>query len=143
MSKHEEQIPDIYRKALKRYEEVTKKKLDDPLVLKIKSIDDFLNGIDQLNHEFKAFREIRHTFFKVLEGVLKPVEFISNIAAGAASMPFPPATLVFGAATYLINAAKGVSATYNAIQELMEMLKVRMFSNIFGKRNSKSIILSS
>lgn len=140
MSRHEEQLPDIYIKALRRYEQVTEKKLNDPLLLKMKKVEDLLIGIDQRNHEFNSFRATRHTLFKVLAATLKPIELISNLAVGAASMPFPPATLVFAAATCLINAAKGVSASYNAIQDLMESLKVRLFSHTCGDHNSKDII---
>lgn len=63
-------------------------------------------------------------FFYIMEGAMKPVELVGNLAAGAASMSFPPSSLVFGAVTYLINAAKGVTASYDAIQDLMQTLKV-------------------
>jgi len=67
---------------------------------------------------------MKHTLFNVLEGAMKPVEMVGNLAASASSMAFPPSSLVFGAVTYLMNAAKGVTASYNAIQDLMHTLKV-------------------
>lgn len=107
-----------------RYEETTNKKLDEPSMLNINTVNDLLAEINRRNDRFSEFRERRQTFFNVLEGVLKPVEIVSNLSSGAASMAFPPSTLVFGAATYLVNAAKGVSASYDAVQSLMGTLKV-------------------
>jgi len=61
--------------------------------------------------------------FTVLSAAVKPIELVGNLAAGAASAVFPPSSLCFGAAMYLINAARGVSATLDAIAELFGMLK--------------------
>lgn len=125
MSIHTDQVPAIYKAAIKRYEETTNKKLDDKSMLNMKTVNDLLTEIDRRNNKFGEFRETRHVLFNVLEGALKPVELVSNLASGASAMAFPPSSLVFGAATYLINAAKGVSASYDAIQGLMGTLKVR------------------
>lgn len=119
-----DQIPTIYKEAIRRYEEITKKKLDDPAVLKLTSVDDLLEEVDQQNDKFSDFRETRHLLFIVLQGAMTPIELVGNLAATAASTAFPPSSLVFGAVTYLINAAKGVTASYNAIHDLMVTLKV-------------------
>lgn len=124
MPSHGNQLPIIYKEAIRRYEETTNKKLDEPSMLNINTVNELLAEIDRRNDRFSKFREARHMFFNVLEGALKPVEIVSNLSSGAASMAFPPSTLVFGAATYLVNAAKGVSASYDAIQSLMGTLKV-------------------
>lgn len=125
MSKRNDQVPEIYKEAIKKYEEITKKKLDDPALLKLTCVDDLINEIEQRDDKFSEFREKNHSFFTVLEGVMRPIEHIGPVAAGAASMAFSPSSLVFGAVSHLINAANGVSASYNAIQDLMESLKVR------------------
>jgi hypothetical protein len=122
------QVPAIYKEAIRRYEELTKKNLDDPALLKMTSVDDLMKEVDQQNNKFSGFRETRHLFFDALEGAMKPIELVGNLAAGAASMAFPPSSLVFGAAMYLINAAKGVSASYDAIQDLMGTLKVTYYT---------------
>jgi hypothetical protein len=62
--------------------------------------------------------------FDVLESAMIPVQLFGNLAAGAASMMIPPSSLVFGAVLHLMGAAKGVSASYEAIQDLMQMLQV-------------------
>lgn len=119
-----DQIPSIYKDAILRYEEITKKKLDVPAVLKMTSVEDLLKEVDRQNDKFSDFRETRHLLFDVLQGAMQPIELVGNLAAGAVSTAFPPSSLVFGAVTYLINAAKGVTASYNAIQGLMVTLKV-------------------
>jgi fungal STAND N-terminal Goodbye domain len=125
MSGRKSQIPAIYGTAIRRFEEITGKKLDDPDLLRIATVDGLMKEVDKRNDKFSKFRDKRHTFFNVLEGAMKPIELVGNLAAGAASMAFPPSSLVFGAATYLIGAAKGTSASYDAIQDLMGTLKVK------------------
>lgn len=110
---------------------MTNKKLDEPSILSINTVHQLLAEIDRRNDRFSKFRETRHTFFNVLEGALKPVEIVSNLSSGAASMAFPPSTLVLGAVVYLVNAAKGISASYDAIQSLMGSLKVSRSINLF------------
>lgn len=117
------QVPAIYQSAIRKYEEITKKKLDDPYLLKITTVNDLMGEVERRNDEFDHFRETKHTFFKVLAGAMRPIELVSDLAAGGASMAFPPSSLVFGAATYLINAAKGVSSKYDSIQNLLATLK--------------------
>jgi hypothetical protein len=124
-----DQIPDIYKAAIKRYEETTKKKLDDPSITKLITVKDLTNALDARNNEFTAFREKRHGIFAVLSVAMRPIELFGDLAAGGASMAFPPSSLVFGAVSFLINAAKDVSAKYDAIVELMETLKVSPRAN--------------
>src|SRR2546421_12157033 len=93
------QIPAIYREAIRRYEEITKKKLDDPAFLRIKSVDDLLKEEDQQNNRFSDFREIKHLFFVILEIAMKSIELVGNLAADASSMDFRQSSLTFGAVT--------------------------------------------
>lgn len=126
MSNEREQLPAIYKQAIKQYEQITKKKLDDPGLPKMTSVDSLVKEIEQQNNKFSEFRETKHLFFDILEGAMKPIELVGDLAAGAASMAFPPSSMVFGAVIYLIGAAKGVSASYDAIQDLLASLKVRL-----------------
>ncbi|KAL4984093.1 hypothetical protein BDW68DRAFT_180987 [Aspergillus falconensis] len=48
---------------------------------------------------------------------------LEDLTKGAASMAFPPASLVFGAVTHLIGAAKGLSDSYDTIHDLLIQLK--------------------
>ncbi|RAL05354.1 NACHT and TPR domain protein [Aspergillus ibericus CBS 121593] len=117
------QIPAIYDRAIKKYRDITDESLDVEFLAKIQNVDDLMSEIDARNAKFSEFREKRGVLFDVLKTALIPVELFGNLAAGGASMVFPPSSLVFGAVTYLMSAAKGVSTSYDAIQDLMATLK--------------------
>ena len=118
------QIPAIYDRAINKYREITDDSLDVEFLAKIQNVDDLMSEIDARNTKFSEFREKRGVLFDALKTALIPVELFGNLAAGGASMVFPPSSLVFGAVTYLMSAAKGVSTSYDAIQDLMATLKV-------------------
>ncbi|PWY88578.1 hypothetical protein BO94DRAFT_464940 [Aspergillus sclerotioniger CBS 115572] len=118
------QIPAIYDRAINKYREITDDSLDMEFLAKLQNVDDLMSEIDARNAKFSEFREKRGVLFDVLKTALIPVELFGNLAAGGASMVFPPSSLVFGAVTYLMSAAKGVSTSYDAIQDLMATLKV-------------------
>jgi hypothetical protein len=118
-----DQIPEIYRAAIKRYEETTDKKLDDPSITTLTTVESLKDAIDARNKEFASFRVKRHGLFSVLSTAMRPIELFGDVAAGGATMAFPPSTLVFGAISYLIGAAKGISAKYDAIVDLMATLQ--------------------
>ncbi|KAL2843076.1 NACHT and TPR domain protein [Aspergillus pseudodeflectus] len=117
------QIPAIYARAISKYEEITDEKLDTAFLAKLQNVDDLTREIDARNTQFSEFREKRGVIFDVLKTAMIPVELFGSLAAGGASMVFPPSSLVFGAVTYLMSAAKGVSRSYDAISELMGSLK--------------------
>jgi hypothetical protein len=119
-----DQISDIYKAAIKRYEETTDTKLDDPSITTVTTVADLKNTINAKNKEFASFREKRHGLFSALSTAMRPIELFGDLAAKGASMVFPPSTLVFGAISYLVDAANGVSAKYDAIVDLLETLQV-------------------
>lgn len=114
----------ICEKAIRKYHEITGETLGVDFLTKIRSVSDLTKEIDERNSAFREFREKRGAIFDVLEAALIPVQLFGNLAAGGASMVFPPSSLVFGAVMHLVGAAKGVSASYDAIQDLMQMLQV-------------------
>lgn len=119
-----DQFSAIYDKATQKYNEITGETLAVDFIAKIRSVDDLTKEIDERNSTFREFRERRGAIFDVLETTLIPVELFGALAAGGASVAFPPSSLVFGAVIHLVGAAKGVSASYDAIQDLMQMLQV-------------------
>lgn len=127
------QIPNIYKAAIERYEEITRKKLDDPSLLKLTSVEGLIQTIESDNAKFESFRAKRHGIFAALASAMRPIELLGDLAAGAAEMAFEPSALVFGAISLLIHAAKDVSASYDAILDVMEMLKVGPISLVKGK----------
>ncbi|KAE8356745.1 tetratricopeptide repeat domain protein [Aspergillus coremiiformis] len=120
---HPAQVAQIWKQAIARYEQITKKKLEDPALRSLTTVDGLLGAIEVENTTFSDFREKRHGIFAALKYAMLPIELVGDLAAGGASMAFPPSSLVFGAVNYLINAARGVSAKYEAIVELMSTLK--------------------
>jgi hypothetical protein len=124
MASHANQIPAIYAQAVASYKEITKNDLDVAVLSRLRNVDDLTREVDAQNQSFSEFREKRHIIFESLSVAMKPIELVGNLSAGGVSMAFPPSSLVFGAVCYLINAAKGVSASYDAIQDLMKTLKV-------------------
>lgn len=116
----------ICEKAIRKYHEITGETLAVDFLTNIRTVSDLTKEIDEKNIAFREFREKRSAIFDALEAALIPVQLFSNLAAGeAVSVVFPPSSLVFRAVIYLVGAAKGVSASYNAIQDLMQMLQVR------------------
>lgn len=121
-----DQVALIWSAAVDRYEQITNRKLDDPALERLSTVEGLLSVIDSENKQFSDFREKRRGIFTALEYALRPIELVGGIAAGATSMLYPPSTLIFASVMYLIDAAKGVSAKFNAIMELMGTLKVRI-----------------
>ncbi|OGM43950.1 NACHT and TPR domain protein [Aspergillus bombycis] len=117
------QIPAIYERAIQKYQAITDEPFDVQFLVKIQNVEDLTKEIDARNNSFREFREKRGAIFDVLNAAMIPVQLFGDLAAGGASMVFPPSSLVFGAVTYLMGAAKGVSASYDAIQDLMGTLK--------------------
>ena len=126
MAHDPEQLGVIWIAAKKRYTDITGEEMDDNFFPHPNTTEDLIISLDGQNDKFKHFQEKKGMMFAVLRGACKPIELVSNLAGGAASMTFPPSTLCFGAVTYLINAADGVSASYEAIADLLGTLKVRM-----------------
>lgn len=124
MTVSKNQIPAIYERAIKKYQEITDEPFDVQFLANIQNVEDLTKEIDARNNSFHEFREKRGAIFEVLNAAMIPVQLFGNLAAGGASMVFPPSSLVFGAVTYLMGAAKGVSTSYDAIQDLMGTLKV-------------------
>ncbi|KAI9829183.1 MAG: hypothetical protein M1826_005778 [Phylliscum demangeonii] len=143
-----DQISLIWADAVSQYYKTTGINLHDARSPKPRSAEDLLEQVDRQQATFAEFRNKRAKIFKVLSGTLTPVELLGNLAAGGASMAFPPSSLVFGAVTYLIDvrislhpaspalaywaqltlgngpkAAHGVSAAYDAIIALFSTMK--------------------
>jgi len=124
MATSDSQTTAIWQRAVRRYEEVADKKLNDPALRCISTVDQLSAAVYDENSSFEEFRAKRHALFAVLAVVMRPVESIAKIAGEASSAVLPAGQAVFGALVFLIRAAKGVSEKYDAIIELMSSLKV-------------------
>lgn len=110
--------------AAKRLSDSSGEHLDDYLNPPISTLDELEVQLDLHNTKFKQFRQKRHRIWGALKAALDPIEAVGEIVSGAAEDVFKPAQGIFGAVLYLINAARDVSSTYDAIVELFEQLKV-------------------
>ncbi|RHZ66396.1 hypothetical protein CDV55_101215 [Aspergillus turcosus] len=111
----------IWEQAKAQYKLATGEDLDNPAVPHPATTDDLLASLDKENKNFKAFREKRSKIFSVLAAVCRPIELISTIGSSLSAV-FPPAASL-GALRILLTAADGVSASYDAILDLLSTLK--------------------
>ncbi|KAJ5468046.1 hypothetical protein N7475_005798 [Penicillium sp. IBT 31633x] len=118
------QFPAMYEEAIRNYREITNELLDVGSLSKIRNVEDLSKEIDETSKTFNEFHEKRGAIFDALESAMTPVQLFGDLAAGFNSMVFPPSCLVFGAVAHLMGAEREVSAAYDAIQGLMQMLQV-------------------
>ncbi|KAI9813355.1 MAG: hypothetical protein M1826_002523 [Phylliscum demangeonii] len=113
----------IWADALSQYTKTTGKPLLDARFSELRSAEDLCNALEQQQSTFSEFRSKRAKIFKALSGTLMVVDVLIKIGSGCAATAFPPSSLIFGAVTYLIEAARDVSAAYDAIILLFETMK--------------------
>lgn len=90
----------------------------------ITSANALLRLVRDQNEQFVNFRSREGKLLEVVDALLKPIEVIGGIVAGAAEEAFPPSQHIFSAVMYLIGAAKDVSDMYDAILDLFTRLQV-------------------
>ncbi|KAH8979985.1 hypothetical protein EDB86DRAFT_3248181, partial [Lactarius hatsudake] len=115
------------RDALEKYTEQMKTDLqDNPFAEEVKRCDspnDVLELLEKTKDEFKEYRDKNRKFIDCLNPVVQFVHIFSGILGEATSLvPFQPAKLVFVGINVLFTAAKGVSASYDALLELFECI---------------------
>ena len=121
----EEQFGALINDAYSAYAASAGKHRRDFLSPPIKSVNELLQMIRGQNEKFVAFREKERKLLDVVSEILKPVEAIGGIVAGAASEVFAPSQTIFSAVLYLISAAQDVSVYYDSILDLFTQLQVR------------------
>ena len=80
------QFASIWRGALDQYAETNGRRLDAVDVAKLHTVQDLKTEIDTRHKQFSEFTSSRRMLFDTLSMTLKPIEFISNMAAGAVSL---------------------------------------------------------
>lgn len=122
-----DQFSHIWALSFARYKESTGRDLtklsDAPELQSLHSDEDLKEKIEQSHSEFQAFRDKHKKFRGCLKSAVKPVQLFGALTQSALSLtPFAPASVVFGAATYLVDAAKGVSNAFDAIEKLFDRI---------------------
>lgn len=118
------QVASLWTEAIKQYETITKQRLEDPVLLRVTTVNDLLKMIDDENNQFNDFRDQGHRLRDVVKHAMTPIELIGNVLGGGVSAAYPPSAYVFGGVKLLLGAAKGVSDKYDAIVETMSTLNV-------------------
>jgi len=88
-----------------------------------KNATELIDMLEKRQVAQKLSSEKHKRFYTVLGYVIRPIELVGDLAAEAAGVVFPPSTLCFGAAMYLIEAAKGVAGDLETIIELLSTLQ--------------------
>ncbi|PGH04864.1 hypothetical protein AJ79_06949 [Helicocarpus griseus UAMH5409] len=124
------QFSEIWNATKRKYNSATEENIDDSSFPHPKYIDELVSSVDAKDNEFKHFREKKALILHVVQQACKPIEAVGGLTAGAGSMVFLPSSLCCGAMMHLVNAADGVSASYDSTIELLQSLKAR---KPFGK----------
>ena len=120
----ERRFSSLVEEAHKEYLASADENQKDFLSPPITSANALLRLIRDQNEQFSNFRNRERRLLDVVSNLIRPVEVIGGVAAGAAEEVFPPAQSIFTAVMYLVNAANDVSDMYDAIIDLFTRLQV-------------------
>jgi hypothetical protein len=122
--KIEEQFSKLVADAYGGYLQAAGKEAKDFLDPPISSTTQLLQRLRDQNKDFEKFREKARPLLDVVTQIMRPVEGIGALVAGGAQEVFAPTAHIYAAVTFLIGAAKNVSELYDAIEGLLNDLKV-------------------
>lgn len=102
----------------------------------LRSLDDLEKAVERQAEGFSTFRGRHHGLYRTMAKCIQPLDPILKIVqTGIGNSPFAPASAVFGAAAYLLQACTSLSHVYDNIEEVFnEMRKttVRLKEYNFG-----------
>jgi hypothetical protein len=115
---------DLWEQALEKYFKSTDRTDSEKALLKkLKSPDDLEKQLEKDHTKCDRFREKHGKLTGRLKAAIQPFTVLSNVASSAVSLsPFAPASTVFGAVVFLVQAADGVSDAYDWIDQLFDKL---------------------
>ncbi|KAJ6057041.1 ankyrin repeat-containing protein [Penicillium canescens] len=114
----------LWSEAVDRYIDSTSRTLSEQGLLKqLKSSKELEEQLVKDHLSFTSFRAKRSKITGRIKKAVKPFTVISAVASSAISLsPFAPASTIFGAVVFVIQAADGVSEAYDWIDELFNKL---------------------
>jgi hypothetical protein len=125
MSQRQSKFDIVFAEGLRRHERKTGQRLDSSNFAKLATVADVRSYVEQENSKFATFRDQNSKIYERLTTAFTPIEKLGSIVAAGSSAGFPPAGACFGAVALLIKAAQNVSAHYDHIVELFDILAVR------------------
>jgi hypothetical protein len=116
----------LWEEALEEYIDSTGRTPSEQELLKqqLKNPDDLRNQLETDHGKFTSFREKHGKLTGRLKNAAKPLMALSDLASSAIGLsPFAPASTIFGAITFVVKAADGVSEAYDWIDQLFDKLR--------------------
>ncbi|KAJ6572494.1 hypothetical protein DFH09DRAFT_1362444 [Mycena vulgaris] len=116
------QFLELWKDATRKYEDDTRIKFATHALAGCNNPDAVLDALDRDLREFKDYRDKKKKLRKWLKPMLHLISSLSETAGEAAGVPVPFAKAGFVALGVLVQAAKNVSARYDSIIDLCELL---------------------
>ena len=126
----EETFASLVEDAHKEYLATADDAQKDFQSLPITSANALLRLIRDQNEQFSNFRSRERRLLDIVGSLIKPIEIIGGVAAGATEEIFPPAQHIFSAVMFLVGAANDVSEIYDAIIDLFTRLQVSFHTQV-------------
>ncbi|KAK6356045.1 hypothetical protein TWF718_000419 [Orbilia javanica] len=124
MDTPQDQFAAIWAAAMERYQRASGVDLAAVQLPELGDIDSLKREIEDSQSRFEGYRNVRASLWGSLGAVLGPVEVLGGAVAEGTSAVFPASTAIMGAVSVLIRAARGVSQSYDYLQELFDDTKV-------------------
>ena len=114
----------LWTDAVAEYEEQTGRSIDnDKSFREFENFRDLEDAIEGGKERFEAFRSEHRRIYSALKKCIAPMEPILEIVQKAiGNTPYAPASAVFGATSYLLQACATVSKSYDGIEELFRQM---------------------
>ncbi|KAL8817046.1 MAG: hypothetical protein Q9191_008221, partial [Dirinaria sp. TL-2023a] len=118
---HNVQFASLWASALDKYKDRTGRDLSsDASARDLKTLDDLHSRIKQSNQGFTDFRERHARLWKAISAAWMPIQLVGGLAQDVlGGAQILPASAALGAILHLVNAAKGVSDAYDAVEDLL------------------------
>jgi len=114
----------LWGKAVDQYIDSTSRTPQQQDLLKeLESVQDLEAHLEKHREKFAGFRKKHGKLTGRLKKALRPVTVLSNVASSAIGLsPFAPASTIFGAVLFVVQAASEVSDVYDWIDQLFDKL---------------------
>lgn len=107
----------------KHIDSTSRTQAEQDLLKAIKSPEDLEKRLQRNKEKFTSFRSKHGKLSRGVQKVLRPFTTLSTVASSALSLtPFAPASVVFGAVVFIIEAADGVSEAYDWMESFFDKL---------------------
>ena len=110
----------LWADTVAEYEKQTDRRIDsDESFRDFEYLEDLEYAIEGGKKRFEAFRSEHRRVYSVLKKCIAPMEPILDIVQkGIGNTLYTPASVVFGAASYLLQACATISKSYDGVEEL-------------------------